>query len=100
MKPVLVLPLLCTLVSPALPGRDFDQDEALELARSGQIRALDALLQQALEKYPGATLLEAELELEKGRYRYEIELLTAGGGVRELELDAQSGELLKDEEDD
>ena len=31
---------------------------------------------------------------------YEIELLTADGGVRELELDAVTGRLLKDEEDD
>ena len=91
--------LLSLLSAPAL-SRDFDQDEALELARSGQIMALDVLLQTALGKYPGAALLEAELEREDGRYRYEIELLTVSGVVRELALDAQSGELLKDEEDD
>jgi len=92
--------LLCSLISAPALGRDLDQDEALELARTGQIKPLDALLQQALGAYPGATLLEAELELEHGRYRYEVELLTAAGSVRELELDAQSGQLLKDEEDD
>lgn len=92
--------LLCSLISAPALSRDLDQDEALELARTGQIQPLDELLQQALGAYPGATLLEVELELEHGRYRYEVELLTTGGSVRELELDAQSGQLLKDEEDD
>ncbi len=92
--------LLCVFTSTAVFGRDLDHDEALELARSGQIQPLDRLLQQALGTYPGATLLEAELELEHGRYRYEVELLTASGTVRELAWDAQSGQLLKDEEDD
>lgn len=97
----LPIPLLClSLLSAPAQSRDFDQDEALELARAGQIMPLDVLLQTALGKYPGAALLEAELEREDGRYRYEIELLTVSGVVRELELDAQSGELLKDEEDD
>ena len=92
--------LLCSLISAPALGRDLDQDEALELARTGQIKHLDAMLKQALGAYTGATLLEAELELEHGRYRYEVELLTAAGSVLELELDAQIVQLLKDEEDD
>ncbi|EJT86112.1 peptidase [Pseudomonas putida S11] len=49
---------------------------------------------------PGARLLEAELEEDDNRYEYEVELLTAEGVVREIKLDASSGALLKDEEDD
>jgi len=60
---------------------------------------LEALLQRAMERYPGASLLEAELEEEDGIYVYEIELLTTDGVARELELDARDGCLLKDEED-
>jgi len=52
-----------------------------------------------MERYPGASLLEAELEEEDGIYVYEIELLTTDGVARELELDARDGRLLKDEED-
>ena len=33
-------------------------------------------------------------------YIYEIELLTVEGVVREIELDATTGVLLKDKEDD
>ena len=39
--------LLSLLSAPAL-SRDFDQDEALELARSGQIMAREGRLQTAL----------------------------------------------------
>ena len=56
-------------------------------------------LQQALQRHPGASLLEAELEEEECRYVYEIELLTRDGVARELELDARDGTLLKDEVD-
>ena len=57
------------------------------------------MLRQAMERHPGARLLEAELEEEDGIFVYEIELLTADGVARELELDARDGRLLKDEED-
>ena len=44
--------------------------------------------------------MEHELEEDDGRYEYEVELLTQEGVVREIKLDASSGALLKDEEDD
>ena len=47
-----------------------------------------------------AELLEAELEEEDDVLVYEVELLTADGTVRELELDARDGRILKDEVED
>lgn len=88
------------LVSQISQGRDLDQDEALELSRSGAILPLEQLLERALSSHPGSTLLEAELEVEDEGHVYEVELLTPDGIVRELELDARSGRLLKDEVDD
>lgn len=81
-------------------ARDLDQDEALHLRQQGVILPLEQLLQSALGRYPGATLLEAELEEKHDRYEYEVELLTPEGVVREIKLDATNGTLLKDEEDD
>lgn len=97
----LPFPLLCLLLA-AVPaaGRDLDQDQALALSRAGRILPLEQVLQQALARYPGARLLEVELEEEDGAYLYEIELLATDGSARELELDARDGRLLKDEEDD
>lgn len=90
---------LLTCCSLAM-ARDLDQDEALRLRRDGMILPLEQLLQTALGRYPGARLLEAELEDDDDVYVYEVELLTADGVVREIKLDAASGRLLKDEEDD
>ena len=95
-RAALVLMLFCSLAL----ARDLDQDEALRLRQQGVILPLEQLLQQALDRYPGARLLEAELEEKHDVYIYEVELLTAQGVVRELDLDATTGRLLKDEEDD
>jgi len=91
---------LALLLIASVQARDLDQDEALRLRQEGVIQPLQQLLQQAFDRHPGARLLEAELEEEDDVYVYEIELLTDGGEVRELELDAVSGRVLKDEEDD
>jgi uncharacterized membrane protein YkoI len=96
---LLSFPVALLLTATPAASRDLDQDEALRLRREGLIMPLEALLQRAMERYPSARLLEAELEEEDGVYVYEIELLTADGVARELELDARDGRLLKDEED-
>lgn len=96
---LLTLPLALLLAATPAASRDLDQDEALQLRREGRILPLESLLQQVQQRYPGARLLEAELEEEDGLYIYDIELLTADGIARELELDARDGRLIKDEED-
>ncbi len=102
--PLLVtLPLVLLLAATPAVSRDLDQDEALRLRREGLILPLETLIQRAMERYPGARLLEAELEAELEEeddlYVYEIELLTTQGVARELEFDARDGRLIKDEED-
>ena len=94
-RTALVLLTFCSVVV----ARDLDQDEALRLRQQGVILPLEQLLQQALDRYPGSKLLEAELEEKHDVYIYEVELLTTDGVVRELDLDASTGELLKDKED-
>lgn len=95
---MLLVPLLCVIAGAAL-ARDISQDEALRLRRSGELMPLEALLAVALARYPAASVLEVELEEDKGRYIYEIELLTSNG-VRELEIDARTGTVLQDEAED
>ena len=96
---VLLATVLLVATAGVTQARDLDQDEALRLRQQGVIQPLEELLQPAYDRYPGARLLEAELEAEHGQYVYEIELLTAEGQVRELELDARDGRLLHDKED-
>ena len=92
--------LVAVCLAGAASAHDISQDEALRLTREGVIRPVESILPAALQRYPGSRLLEAELEKEHDAYIYEIELLTAGGVVRELELDARDGRILKDKEDD
>lgn len=89
-------------VTPSLPclARDLNQDEVLELRRKGVILPLEQFIDQALGRYPGSKLLEAELEEKHGVLVYEIELLTADHVVRELKFDAGDSRLLQDKEDD
>ncbi|HCT08625.1 MULTISPECIES: PepSY domain-containing protein [unclassified Pseudomonas] len=95
--------LVLLLISSGLAAHDLGQDEALRLRQKGVIAPLEDLLGPAFARYPGSKLLDAELEEHDDRpvrYIYEIELLTADGVVREIELNASTGELLKDKEDD
>ena len=92
--------LMAFLWAAQTAAHDLTQDEALHLREQGVILPLAQLTEQALARYPGATLLEVELEKEHGRYVYEIELVLPSGQVRELEFDATGGDLLKDKEDD
>ena len=92
----LMLGAFCSLTL----ARDLGQDEALRLREQGQILPLEQLLQSALQRHPGAKLLEVELEEDDGIYIYEVELLTPSGVVREIKLNASNGQLLKDKVDD
>lgn len=92
--------LFLVLFCSGLGARDLGQDEALKLRQQGVILPLEQLIGQALGRYPGSKLLEADLEEKHGVYIYEIELLTVEGVVRELKFDARDSRLLKDKEDD
>lgn len=75
---------------------DEEHERARELMTSGEILPLE----QVLTKVKGERswrLLEAELEKEDGIWIYEFELVDEQGRVRELEVDARNGEILKEE---
>ncbi|MBZ9784872.1 PepSY domain-containing protein [Pseudomonas sp. REP124] len=93
------LALVLLAVCSVAMARDLDQDEALRLRQQGVILPLEQVLDQALERYPGAKLLEVELEEKHHVYIYEVELLTTEGVVREIDVEAATGRLLKDKED-
>ena len=93
--------ILALLVSgPAhIVQADDDYIEAKRLRKSGEIMPLEEILKNVRRSYPGR-ILEVELEKEKGRVIYELEILGADSIVREIYIDAKSGELLSVEEDD
>lgn len=91
--------LLCSVATTPL-ARDIGQDEVRRRVQSGELRPFEQILQATQARYAGARLLEVELDEDDGRILYELEILTAGGAVRELTFDARSGALLEDELED
>ncbi len=88
--------LLALLVSQSVA--DDDQSRALQLRQLGEILPLEDILAISRQQIDGH-ILEVELEQERGRMIYEIEILDHQGRVWELEFDAASGEILKQEQE-
>ena len=81
-------------------ARDLGPDEALKLRDSGKIQSFEKLNEIALTQHPGGVIRETELENEYGRYIYQLEVVDTKGVEWDLELDATSGEVLKNHQDD
>ncbi|HEY5717616.1 MAG TPA: PepSY domain-containing protein [Motiliproteus sp.] len=82
--------------APALADR-LSQDQVVELVNQGRIKPLAELLEQHRERLLGR-LIDLELEYEHGRLVYELELIDKSGVVRDVLLDAQSGEWLGEDD--
>ncbi|QGZ32481.1 PepSY domain-containing protein [Stutzerimonas stutzeri] len=89
-----------TLGANLAMARDLGPDEALRLRDAGTIQSFEKLNEAALAKHPGATIGDTELEEEYGRHIYQLELRDDKGVEWDLELDAKTGEVLKDHRDD
>ena len=102
MKRLLSLATLATLISAATiaQARDLGPDEALRLRDAGTIKSFEQLNDAALAQHPGGRIEETELEDEYGRYIYKIELRDAQDVQWDLELDASTGEIIKNHQDD
>jgi uncharacterized membrane protein YkoI len=92
------LMVLMVLLLPMLVAADGDHERAKALHDSGKIMALEQILENIRDEYPGR-LLEVKLEQENDSVIYEVELLDSEGKVWELELDAVTGKLLKRKQD-
>lgn len=89
-----------SLSAGAALADDIGPDEAVRLQQAGTIQSFEKLNQAAVAKHPGTQVNETELEEEHGRYIYQVELRDAQGQQWDLDLDASTGEVLKDERDD
>lgn len=90
---------LIGLTASMAQARDLGPDEALRLRDAGTIVSFEKLNATALTKHPGSTITETELEEEYGKYIYQVEMRDPQGIEWDLELDAVSGQVLKDHQD-
>lgn len=89
-----------TATAGLVQARDLGPDEALRLRDAGTIQNFEKLNAAAIAKHPGSKVEETELEEEYGRYIYQVELRDAQNVQWDLELDATTGQILKDHRDD
>lgn len=97
---IAVLTIALASITGLAQARDLGPDEALRLRDAGTVQDFEKLNAAALAKHPDARILDTELEQEYGRYIYQLELLDARGVQWDVELDAVSGAVLKDHQDD
>jgi uncharacterized membrane protein YkoI len=91
---------LGAITSPALASdhKKSDHEAARAALARGEILPLPRILTIATGKVPG-DVLEVELEDEHGRLIYDLKILARNGRVREVEIDAKTGAVLKVEDD-
>ena len=75
-------------------ARDEDQERARNAFESGEILPIMEILTRALELIPG-DVVEVELKFEDEYVSYEIDILTATGRVREVELNARTAAIIE-----
>jgi len=71
-----------------------DHDQARSALLRGEIMPLKQLLERLETTHPGQ-ILEVELEREGNRWRYEVKILQTEGKLLKLDVDAVSGEVLR-----
>ena len=83
----------------ATQARAVDPDKPLKVPATVTIVAFDKLEAAALALHPGSTLLDTDLDEAYGKYVYEVELEDAQGIEWDVELDALTGQVLKNHQD-
>jgi uncharacterized membrane protein YkoI len=78
--------------------RNSDHEAVRGALMRKEILPLTRILAIAAERAPG-DVLRIELDRERGALVYEVKILARDGRVREVNIDAKSGAVLKVEED-
>lgn len=86
-------------LSAGIQAKDLGPDEALRLRDAGTIQSFEKLNAVALSKHANATITDTELEEQYGKHVYQVELRDAKGVEWDIELDAATGQVLKDHQD-
>lgn len=99
MKYLTTLAFVSLLTSPVAWSDDLDPHEVVELLEQGVIQDPRDLNRVALDLHPEGHVTETELEKSRDAYVYKVELKDSEGVEWDVELDAFSGEVLKNRQD-
>ncbi len=81
-------------------AKDVSPAKTVELSNSAAILSFDKLDAAALAQHPGARILDTELNESYGRYIYQVDVRDDKGQKWEVELDATTAEVVKNQQDD
>ncbi|MBY8948304.1 MULTISPECIES: PepSY domain-containing protein [unclassified Pseudomonas] len=99
MKRLTALVAAAFIAATATQAGAVDPDKPLIVPATVTIVAFDQLEATAQALHPGSTLLDTDLDEAYGKYVYEVELQDADGIEWEVELDALTGQVLKNHQD-
>ena len=101
MKTLTALFTAATLTLTAgLAQADVPVDQIPQLVKDGKIKPLEDLNQIVLKLHPGATITDSDLDNHFNGYEYEVELRDAKNVEWDVDLNAATGEVLKNKKDD
>ena len=101
MKTLTALFTAATLTLTAgLAQADVRVDQIPQLVKDGKIKPLEELNQIVMKLHPGATITDSDLDNHTNLYEYEVELKDAKGVKWDVDLNAATGEVLKNKVDD
>lgn len=101
MRPLIAVSVLT--LSVALSGivhaDDVGPDKAIELVEQGAIKHFRELNKIAQALHPQAQIVDTELESHYGKYVYALELRDTGNREWDVHLDAATGDVLENRQD-
>lgn len=98
--PLIFLALAVGMISsPSCNAHDDDlSNKVVEWVKEGKVLPFDTIMQRYESRLQGR-LLDLEVEQKHGRIIYELEILRDDGIVYEINIDAKTGEWLKEKVD-
>ncbi|MDD0998280.1 MULTISPECIES: PepSY domain-containing protein [Pseudomonas] len=87
-------------LTAGLAQADVPVDQIPQLVKDGKIKPLEELNQIVLKLHPGATITDSDLDNHFNGYEYEVELRDAKNVEWDVDLNAATGEVLKNKKDD
>jgi uncharacterized membrane protein YkoI len=87
-------------LTAGLAQADVPVDQIPQLVKDGKIKPLEDLNQIVLKLHPGATITDSDLDNHFNGYEYEVELRDAKNVEWDVDLNAATGEVLKNKKDD
>ncbi|MCY1435234.1 Peptidase propeptide and YPEB domain protein [compost metagenome] len=87
-------------LTAGLAQADVPVDQIPQLVKDGKIKPLEELNKIVLKLHPGATITDSDLDNHFNGYEYEVELRDAQNVEWDVDLNAATGEVLKNKKDD